>query len=170
MRVIVYRIPKNAFIPSAVFKPSVLIWLWRLSKVKLHETEMVQVYMQSIIFFCAEQLSSNHKQWVRVMHYRRRRISLQMPFALGRVQSGGQIGIFVLKVLWTLKGRLFNWLKNIFIWSLLKFTKFAFVYHSDWCHISASILGVCRMSVIWNLVYLLYLPRVSLSSIEEHRD
>ena len=121
------------------------------------------------IFFCAEQLASNHKQWVWVKHYRRR-ISLQMPFALGRVQSGGQIGNFVLKVLWTLKGRLFNWLKNIFIWTLLKFTKFAFVYHCDWCHILASILGVCRMSVIWNLVYLLYLPRVSLSSIVEHRD
>ena len=147
MQVIVYRIPKNAFIPSAVFKPSVLIWLWRLSKVKLHWTEMVQVHMQCIVFFCAEQLSSNNKQWFRVMHYRRRRISLQMPFALGRVQSGGQMGIFVLKVLWTLKGRLFNWLKNIFIWTLLKFTKFAFVYHCEWCHLSTSMLAICRITV-----------------------
>lgn len=87
--VTVYRFPNNALIPSDVIKPSVLIKLWRLSKVKLHETEMVQTYIQCILFFCQEQLSSNHKQWVWITHYRRR-VSLEMAFCFRSDPNSGE--------------------------------------------------------------------------------
>ena len=144
--VTVYRFPNNALIPSDVIKPSVLIKLWRLSKVKLHETEMVQTYIQCILFFCPEQLSSNHKQWVWITHYRRR-VSLEMAFCFRSDPNrwtNSEVGNFMSKY-FEPKGRLFYWLRNTF----LKFT-FTFVYHCEWCHLfSALVLAArCRMSVM----------------------
>lgn len=104
----VYRFPNNALIPSDVIKPSVLIKLWRLSKVKLHETEMVQTYIQCILFFCPEQLSSNHKQWVWITHYRRR-VSLEMAFCFRSDPNrwtNSEVGNFMSKY-FEPKGRLF---------------------------------------------------------------